>query len=644
MAIETQCPHCRKAYRLPDELADKKVTCKGCRQTFTVAPAAVAAAPARPARPAQIDAESLAAQAFAEEVAAPVENRVVPMTCAICEHKWAEPWDRQGKNVLCPECRHRQKVPEQKVVKPSDWRQGRGGPSLAKQPTLDNVVSTNDMGYVTGATLNKMGIGRPEVEPRPVWHKVAFVAFPLAVLGLGTLLVMSFNRSRAEVRNEKAMTEAVKDAPDASGGLPPAELPLARAALFIAAGEYAAVHPKDKPEELVEAVRHFGLARQELANAATSLERDLLFVRLAELQTLLGGSTQQVNESQRIRWVPQAPGTARARISEKVYDVQGELRQTYTAVAGAAGKPVALDARHLAIRHAARAFAKAGVPEAAERLVPVLFPDDGEQRTAAAWVGFELSRAGAPVELIESLVKGQYGTLTPNRPASPPLVALAQSLPKPPAGAKPPTPPAAGPLDDATRTTVVAAALLKKAYPEAVEAAKRPGSTESRLKMLALAGECADDPAAAVEAAAAIAAPSGHTRDGGVIDPLTLVRLAALAGRANADDAVFVTPPRRPRRQGVGGRRVAPPAVGRGHAQAARRVGRGTPGREGDARRAPTRPALPRPQQRPGRRRVGPGRLRPLGQEARPAVRPRRAGSGVARPRRGEVSLNEPGA
>ena len=38
MAIEMQCPACKKAYRLKDELAGKKVTCANaeCRTVFAV--------------------------------------------------------------------------------------------------------------------------------------------------------------------------------------------------------------------------------------------------------------------------------------------------------------------------------------------------------------------------------------------------------------------------------------------------------------------------------------------------------------------------------------------------------------------------------------------------------------------------------
>ncbi|MGQ9575505.1 MAG: MJ0042-type zinc finger domain-containing protein, partial [Thermoguttaceae bacterium] len=48
--METTCPHCGKRYKVPDLAAGKQVRCgnPGCKQTFTVAPAAAPAGGAQP--------------------------------------------------------------------------------------------------------------------------------------------------------------------------------------------------------------------------------------------------------------------------------------------------------------------------------------------------------------------------------------------------------------------------------------------------------------------------------------------------------------------------------------------------------------------------------------------------------------------
>ncbi len=536
MAIAMNCPACQKAYRLKDELAGKKVACSNaaCRKVFAVpaAPKPVAAA---------VDAEALAAAAFGEEVAdtTAADLRTVPMTCAMCEHKWAAPWAMQGKNVLCPDCRHRQKVPEQKAAKPADWRSGRGGPSLAKQPTLDNVVSSGDAGFVSGQALRDAGLGGPVYESRPLWQKVAVVAVPLALMaavGLGYMLVSG---SRTDRKQDDAMRLALEDLPELTGtAVPAAEVPLARAAVVLAAAEYAARRGDKKPADLADAVKQFARVRQELDKATPSTGRDFLYQELAAALPLLGGDADQVAGGQRLRWKAQGTGTARAKINDKVYDVQGELHQTFTAMKSDE-RPVGPDARTQALRRAARDLARAGVPDAAGQLVPGLFTDAEQQLDALAQVGVEAYRAPGGAERAAALVDDMLRTLDPGRPPSPALIALGQLLPTPPAALPMPSlPGGAGPVDEAARAAHVTLAVLKKNGGEAVAVAKRPGRTDGRLRMLAFAAESADDPAPAVAAAADIAGGDAQKKEGGTVPDGLWVRLAGLAGRANNPAAV----------------------------------------------------------------------------------------------------------
>src|SRR5947207_7707850 len=41
MTIQFQCPHCRQPYKVRDDLAGKKVTCKECKKVVTVPAPAV---------------------------------------------------------------------------------------------------------------------------------------------------------------------------------------------------------------------------------------------------------------------------------------------------------------------------------------------------------------------------------------------------------------------------------------------------------------------------------------------------------------------------------------------------------------------------------------------------------------------------
>ena len=215
MAIETQCPHCKKAYRLKDELAGKRVTCGNpdCRKAFTVDGRASANGTApKPAEP-KVDAEATAAAVFGDEpaTAAPEDQRKIALTCAVCDHKWDVPWSMQGKNVLCPDCRTRQRVPEQKTGK-VDWRDSRAGrPTMARVEELEGVVGTVDVRHVSGETLQEAGVIKEDIEPRPRWHYVAWAVTALALIGVVTYGVMLLVRSGKEDRRDQFMADAVKD-------------------------------------------------------------------------------------------------------------------------------------------------------------------------------------------------------------------------------------------------------------------------------------------------------------------------------------------------------------------------------------------------------------------------------------------------
>lgn len=536
MAIETQCPHCKKAYRLKDELAGKRVTCGNpdCRKAFTVDGLASAngAAPKPATRPAEpkIDAEAAAAVIFGDEPAQaqPEDQRKVAMTCAVCDHKWDVPWSMQGKNVLCPECRHRQRVPEQKTGK-VDWRDARAGrPTLARVEELEGVVGTVDVRHVSGETLKKAGVIKEEIEPRPRWHYVAWAVTALALAGVLTYGVILLRRSGKEDRRDQYMADALKDVQEAKDtGLPPAEAPLFKAGVQIAAGEFAV--RKADPAGLKAAIDHFTHARRDLEAAPPSAGRDLLLCELVLAQVALGGSAEQVAAGTRIRWTP----GGRQALNTKTYTVQEELQSTFKVMATSSA-----DVRFHTVRRLARELAKAGQPDVlSESLIAQVMPQEHAEAVAQAVVETlkitgDQTRAKAEADRMASqLTKGA---------APPPSVpALFQAVGvKAPDEVKFPGPPGGPDLPDATRQTYVTQYLLQGDADKALALARKPGGTPpGQLAVLALAAEWAENPSPVVEAALA-ALPTGEERKKVSIPDLTLLRLAAQAGRANQPDKV----------------------------------------------------------------------------------------------------------
>ena len=537
MAIETQCPHCKKAYRLKDELAGKRVTCGNpdCRQAFTVNGQASANGVTPRPVDSRIDAEAEAAAIFGDEPAqaAPEDQRKIAMTCAACDNKWDVPWSMQGKNVLCPECRHRQRVPEQKTGK-VDWRDPRAGrPSLARVEELEGAVGTVDVRHVSGETLKKAGVIKEDIEARPKWHYVAWAVTAVALIGVVGYGITLLVRSNKEDRRDQYMADALRDMQEAKDvPLTPAEAPLFKAGVLIPAGEFAV--RKDDPQGLKDAVAHFAHARRDLEAAPPSAGRDLLLGELAMAQVTLGGTAEQVANGTRIRWTP--GGGGRQPLNEKTYTVQQELQQTLKALATA-------DAvvRFHVVRRLARALAKAGQPDVLNHsLIAQVLPQEHAEALAQAAVEAlkatgDQARAKAEAEaLVPLLTSGGKGA---GVPPSAPALFLAVGVPAP-ADAKFPAPPSGGDVPDATRQTFVTLALLRNNAPEALALAKQPGGTPAaRLSVLALAAEWADDPGEAVEAAHA-ALPTGEERRKVSIPDLTLLRLTVQAGRANRPETV----------------------------------------------------------------------------------------------------------
>jgi hypothetical protein len=501
MAIDTSCPSCSKRYKLKDELAGKRVTCgnPNCRKAFVV-PAASANGHARAAPP-PVDAEALAALAFAEDVEqqVPVDQRRVKMTCVVCEAKWEEPWDRQGKNVLCPECKHRQKVPEQKTGK-VDWRDPKAGrPTLAKVEELEGVQASTDASHAGFESLKKAGVIEDNVEPRPRWHYVAWVAIPLLALGLATYAGVLIFQSTKESNHDEAMRAAVAGLLADPGDLPAGEAPLFRGAIQIAAGEYF-IRRADGREPRNAAIDYFANARTELDGAPPSPGRDVLLGELAVAQVQLGGGPDEVGNETRIRWVPGGKTT-----NEKQYDVQKELQSTLTRMKN---DKVSYEVRVLTMRRLAHELAKKGQPGLLQSQMAFL---DNEQLEADAWMAAEAARGGGG-DLDEAVTKIITGL---NAPAELP----------------------AGQVSDGTRLAHTARFLLKKDMAEALALARRaPGEPDGRVKALALVAEWGDEATAAEAVRDAKEVVAGITAKQARPSDYTLVRLAQAAGRTKQPD------------------------------------------------------------------------------------------------------------
>ncbi|MCZ2341220.1 MAG: hypothetical protein LC104_05410 [Bacteroidales bacterium] len=551
MAIDTQCPHCDKRYRLKEELSGKSVRCQNpeCRKPFTVAgkttapnPAPAPAAPtanprtAPPARTAEppslpksapklgipeprrtppaakppIDADTLALKALAEAEAAtaepepPPDQRTIPMVCAVCDHTWTESWDKQGKNVICPDCRHRQKVPEQKKIEKADWRNPHANrPSLARSdvPVPDNVMG-GEARSVSVEALEQAGVIEDDIEERPRWHYVAVVLLPLMFVATFSYAVVSYFRASQQDSRDDVMALALQDLTAAAEASPltPTEAPLFQAMICLAAGEHTFRHVEPTPERLEQGREQLTQARTELKKANKSWERDALFGELALMQCDMGGNPEQVTAGTRYPWKPARAATAQIVVHKIDRSVQQELLQTLIAMRDRE-RPCDFESRLNTVRRLTHKLAQMGQSDLIFGVVTQgFFP--GEQPEALAACAVEEFLATGNGEHARTIAEEIKTTLTNGNSGGlsvPPM--FTQSLwlsVDPPITAPTLTaPPAArGQLSDATRLAYTALHLLKKEPEKALDIANRPGKLEPRLKALALIAEWSEPDAA----------------------------------------------------------------------------------------------------------------------------------------------------
>src|SRR5262245_33241594 len=267
MAIVFDCPFCGVNYRLKDEVGGKTATCKNpnCRK---VIPIPMPNGPVRPPRHTPADLDALAAAAFAEEPAQKAAEASIEVTCARCDHKWMVEASKEGKNVLCPECRHPNRVPARKKEEKADWRTGGGGPSMARRETgmdREGAFGTAHMGGISDDTARKIVSERvEEVEPEERRKKllkrgIVTVAV-LGVLGAGGYFAL---KTRKELKADASMAEAVKEvkeSPDASKD--------ARALALIhrASGEHH-TRTAENDKDATAALNDFKTARNTIAKS-----------------------------------------------------------------------------------------------------------------------------------------------------------------------------------------------------------------------------------------------------------------------------------------------------------------------------------------------------------------------------------------
>jgi predicted negative regulator of RcsB-dependent stress response len=506
MAIDFDCPHCGTHYRLKDEVGGKTATCKNpnCRK---VIPIPKAQSNGKPVAPADLDA--IAAAAFADEAAKTQgAQETITVTCAGCDHTWQVDASKEGKNVLCPECRRPNRVPLRQQAKKADWRTG-GGPTLAKKETgldREGAFGTAHMGQISDTTAREIVKTREaEEEPeerRKKWLKRGAIAtLAVVVLGVGGYFLF---KGRKEVREDARMEDAVKELKAGTTD------PRFQALIHRASGEYK-IRSSAGKADTDAALQDLKLARNTVANQvsaakASDADKNAILAQVAITMGELLGTTAQVDKDERL----------------KKDDVVKELRQTIEKISD---PDLAADV----VRALTRKFAEKGQPTAIED-VARQYPGQGPEMVGQ--VGLELLRLQPEAHRpqAEDVLKRLQGD-------APAVQALRLALGRQPTAEKKARD-KKGPEKKGFETSPVAVAeaeALKGNVAAAGQAAARAGSTEDRVRAYVAAAQALID-TKPTEAAGLLDAAVTQAK-GGAPPTWLVIRLCRLLARAGKFDA-----------------------------------------------------------------------------------------------------------
>lgn len=541
MAIEFDCPNCGERYRLRDDVGGKKAKCKNpqCGKMMLIPQAKRSTVPPTTPPP---DVEATALTALTElpekkDDAPAVQD--IPLTCTSCDHHWAVPIAMAGKNVICPECSHRIKVPLPKKHIETDWRQGAnsGKPSLAKENfEKPKDVISSEGSVVSREAWQKGGGADADLEPIPLKRRLMVIVpivFAVVAVAYG---IVSWWSSRVHDNEAKLFAEAQKEFGDGSEA-PSGSAPLLAALLHLAEAEYVMRDTKQE-KFLGNSLLHLSNSRADLslgdikdANQRTqaAAERNALGCELALFTLDFGGTDEQVKANARIRWIPEQ-ATRKLRVNEKSPPtVHDELRRTLSML-----KPAEFDLKAVLARRLTREFVKRGQAGMAEDLSALLF-EAPEQDDARALIALELFRLNAggsrPIEVSNELVGRYSGKGAPPPPGY--VQGLWLSVPPSTVKRLPGVAPlGTGTISDATRIAYTCQLLMQDKPTEAFAVANRPGDPLPRMRALLLCAEWSPDPIPALDAARAVIPKfAGSTSISLQSATFRLSQIAAIAGR-----------------------------------------------------------------------------------------------------------------
>jgi DNA-directed RNA polymerase subunit RPC12/RpoP len=332
MPIPFTCAGCKKAFKAPDHLAGKKVSCPSCKHVGLVPPAAPGSSPSMPAAPAAPKAQTESAtqkaqvngsgkhppaprqsappdpvdtaRREAEAIQSMLDDdrraeeesqaKSIDFECEYCGEPISLELEMAGKRTPCPSCARIVKVPTPTRKETSDWKTK---PQYASAMKVKTEETPEGAWQASSSFVSRESLEEADALPAKVaapvtlaarLRQVAMVAALVAVTGLVAWAVMG---RRARVVESGKVEAVLADIPD------PAKNKLDKAALEMMAALCLVGQDQTGKAKIKSVEKHIGNAMAALNDLPAGPARFQVAANMAEnLAAMMGTSEDEKDE------------------------------------------------------------------------------------------------------------------------------------------------------------------------------------------------------------------------------------------------------------------------------------------------------------------------------------------------------------
>lgn len=327
MPIPFSCAGCKKAFKAPDHLAGKKVSCPSCKVVGTVPAMSTGTSPAvatvskpdtetlrkqaqtngsgkhKPAPPpppiapeeqAQREADAMQSLLDDERRAAEAsEAKSIDFECENCGEPISVALEMAGKRTPCPSCARIVKVPAPAKRDAADWKAKPQFASAVKLQTEEKPEGAWDASakLVSREALEDADALPVRKAPVPLGTRVRNYLLVAALVAIVVVISLSFTRSRSRIIEAGKVETVLADIVD------PGKNKLDKAALEMMAAR--ALLDQEIPNKIKTVEKHIGQAIVALNECPATTARGLVAADMAENLALMMGTNEDEKDGKK---------------------------------------------------------------------------------------------------------------------------------------------------------------------------------------------------------------------------------------------------------------------------------------------------------------------------------------------------------